>query len=105
MSDDLNKDDVKKAINDVFKGAEGLNKAKEMLGDLQEKLQSFQGDFLQNDAIKKAKVKHKGALAGLLLEVLAAHPDADLSTEESRIEIAKKFVERYDKEVMSVVGM
>lgn len=105
MSDNLSKDDVKKAINDVFQGAEGLTKAKEMLGDLQEKLSNFKGDFLQNDAIKKAKVKHKGALAGVLLETLKKYEDADLSTEEDRVKIAKEFVERYDKEVMSAVGM
>jgi type IV secretory pathway VirB4 component len=105
MSDDISKDDVKKAINEVFQGAEGLNKAKEMLTELQDKLQNFQGNFLKNDAIKQAKVKHKGALAGVLLEVLNKYPKANLSKEEDRVKIAKDFVESYDKEIMSVIGM
>ena len=102
---DPSPDDVKKAINEVFKGADGLKKAKGMLDDIQEKLQSFNGNFLQNDAIEKAKAKHKGSMAGLLLETLKEFEDADLSKEETRIKIAKKFVEDYDAQIMSPIGM
>ena len=102
---DIKPDDVKKVIDDVFQGAEGLNKAKEMLGDLQEKLKSFQGGFLKNEAVEKAKAKHKGVLAGTLIEVLQEFPDANLESEAARVEIAKRFVDKYDEEVMSAVGM
>jgi len=98
-------DEVKQAIDEVFKGAEGLKKAKGMLDGIQEKLNSFSGSFLQNDAIKKAKAKHKGSMAGLLLETLKEFEDADLSDEDTRIKIAKKFVDDYDAQIMSPIGM
>jgi hypothetical protein len=98
-------DEIKKAIDEVFQGAEGLKKAKGMLDGIQDKLSSFNGNFLQNDAIKKAKAKHKGSMAGLLLETLKEFEDADLSDEDIRIKIAKKFVDDYDAQVMSPIGM
>ena len=99
------KEEAQQAINDVFKGADGLKKAKDMLEGLQDKLSAFQGDFLKNDAVKKAKAKHKGVLAGTLLEVLKEFEDANLSSEAARVKIAERFVDKYDKEVMSAVGM
>ena len=102
---DKTAEEARQAINDVFKGADGLKKAKDMLGNLKEKLDTFQGDFLNNDAVKKAKAKHKGVLAGTLIEVLKEFEDANLGSEAARVKIAERFVDKYDKEVMSAVGM
>lgn len=101
LSEDELRENVKKFLNDT----EDLNDAKKVLEGLSEKLKSFEGGLLKNENMQKAKGRHLGNLGAVLLEVLADNSSVDITTESGRTKISKLFIEKYDQEVLSVIGM
>ena len=101
----MSEKDIKDHVKGLFSSVTDLNNAKDMLEDLGKKLQGFESGFLQNDNVKTAKTRHLANMASVLMEVLRENDSCDLNDEDDIIKLAKLFTEKYDKEVLSTVGM
>ena len=98
-------EEIKQQVKDLLGGVEGLNTAKEMLEGLSGKLKSFESGLLKNEKIQEAKTRHLANLASVLIEILADNSEIDLSLEDNRIKISKLFIDKYETEVLSHLGM
>jgi hypothetical protein len=102
---EVTKEDLKKHVEDFISGTENLGSAKDLLSNLSEKLQNFESGLLKNDKIQAAKTRHLANLGSVLMEVLHDNDSCDLNDEDDVIKLAKLFTERYDKDVLSNIGM
>jgi len=101
----LTKEDLKKHVKEFINGTENLGNAKDMLSNLSKQLETFESGLLKNDKIQAAKTRHLANLGSVLMEVLHENDSCDLNDEDDVIKLAKLFTERYDKDVLSNIGM
>ena len=98
-------EDLRKQAEKLFAGVDDLNSAKEVLQNLTDNLKGFESGLLKNNNIQAAKTRNLANLASVLMEVLRENDSCDLHDEDDIIKLAKLFSEKYDKEVLSNIGM
>jgi hypothetical protein len=98
-------EELKKQVKGMFSGVKDLKDAQKVLENLTDTIKGFESGLLKNDNVQAAKTRHLANLASVLMEVLRDNDSCDLNDEDDIIKLAKIFTERYDKEVLSNIGM
>ena len=86
---------------------EDYKKGQEMLKEAAKKLKGLTDSITSNPMLAQAKVDHKDKMKGILVGILAKaiEDKTSLDTDEDRDKVAQEFVDAYDEQVLSPLGM